>query len=190
MEINGVKYYWLLQKAWKIDRLRKYCAKDKNFISNMTNLDIGSIFDVAQYERNDQIKYLAKNDDCVLKGNFDRILANFDLIKQAIDDYKPPAYKLEDRYMMYPAANQWFFNQCLPDKERRLGLVIYSKERCLGKTMFAKSLVQYDERAYVICQGNFEKSQLANMNTAKLLILDDMEFMGKNKEAWKQLVTG
>ena len=89
----------------------------------------------------------------------------------------------------------WFKKYCLDEKNlftkggRRKALVLYSRERGLGKTSFAKHLVGNIEDYYIICRGAFNSLDFVTKPKAKLLIIDDMQYGGsKAAETWKALV--
>lgn len=90
----------------------------------------------------------------------------------------------------YPYIEKWFNTWCVPaDLKRRKALLLYSPDRCMGKTEFALSLV--NDLSYVVCFRNtFVQDNLKN-KIPKLLVLDDMSVPdSKNKETWKALVAG
>jgi len=85
----------------------------------------------------------------------------------------------------------WYQRYCIKENmDRRKALVLYSKERALGKTRFASSLVNSEEYV-LIFRNTFTKEQYETRKDAKLLVLDDMAHYTKdNKEQWKALMTG
>jgi hypothetical protein len=89
----------------------------------------------------------------------------------------------------YAAIYDWFLKYCVGDPERKKALLLYSKDRAIGKTRFAKSLVS-DESYCVTFRNTF--STIPNSKTPKLLILDDMNYTGggDKQEMWKALVAG
>ena len=91
-----------------------------------------------------------------------------------------------------PLLHQWYNKEVLGYADdyhgRRKGLVLFSKQRGVGKTMFAKSLVSFNPEHYIICRGTFNKDQFDKPNSV-ILILDDMKFMKGQVEMWKALMT-
>jgi hypothetical protein len=90
----------------------------------------------------------------------------------------------------FPVMENWFNEYCNVDNlKRRKALVIFSKQRELGKTWFAESLVNHPSY-FVKFRNSFTFAPL-NAKNPKLLILDDMMFMKEeNIETWKALLAG
>jgi len=69
-------------------------------------------------------------------------------------------------------------------------LFLVSVERGLGKSEFAKRLVPH-ESYYIYCRNSLDAAEfIRKESTAKLIILDDVSYIGNEKEMWKALVSG
>lgn len=130
--------------------------------------------------------------------NIDYALEN--IVKEPLPEFSwvAPRTELMDRY---PGIRRWWEDTMLKmaqkgpeyDAEkspiRYKALLLYSEERCMGKTRFAKDLVNH--KAYFVCFRNtFLQSALIGKQP-ELLLLDDMRFAEEqNLETWKALTTG
>jgi hypothetical protein len=87
-----------------------------------------------------------------------------------------------------PATN----NICKDDSvlKRKKGLILFSKERRLGKSRFATGLVEDNPNWYIHCKGNFNKEAFIKKPEAKLLIIDDFVYQeSKHREIFKALIS-
>lgn len=199
MEINNTKCYYIYEKGHSWKSLVKYCQKEGDFIMSNKAKEASqnnkAEILLSKKNRTERIDYIVQNQpDILLKGDLTRTLDNIEKAEKYLNanpscSYKFPEYLLErqDTDLIY----KWYQRECLGKKngERRKALVLYSKERALGKTMFAKSISGGTEEDYIICRGTFNKTQFDKPH-ARLLILDDMNFMAGQMEMWKALVTG
>lgn len=186
----------LFEPAKSVPALIKYCMKDGDFIVHLegkTKRDymvqkISTLSDVKQLQ-----SIVEEEPGLVITGDLQRIKRNIE-IKDSLLTAEP-----ESKEFMFPehmkgkeefaVLENWFNSQCVPiGDHRRQALVIYSKERALGKTTFAKSLVDMDERRYIICRNTFTSTDF-DKPYAQLLILDDMTYLDKHKEQWKALIS-
>lgn len=92
------------------------------------------------------------------------------------------------RVPFWPLFMEWFENNCLADKPRKVALCLYSSQRGLGKTLFARSLVNH--HGYILEYNNTFTSRHLNSNDKyKLLLLDDMkDITPANEQMWRSLV--
>lgn len=91
----------------------------------------------------------------------------------------------EMRFPFMPIFLDWFNTFCKPERNRRVALCLYSKARALGKSMFARSLVNSPE--YLLEFNNTFSPQ--NFENKKLLLLDDMQPINEtNITCWSSLV--
>jgi hypothetical protein len=199
MSINGVCCYYVYEKGHSWKSLVKYCQKEGNFIASAKAMEAAKKNKVEvlleKKTRTERIEYLVQNQpDVLLKGDLGRTLDNLEKAEKYLNSspscgYQFPEYLLErsDTDLIY----KWYERECIGKKygQRRKALVLYSKERALGKTMLAKSISGGLDEDYIICRGNFNKTQFDKPH-ARLLILDDMNFMSGQMEMWKALVTG
>lgn len=198
-KINDVDIYYLYEKGQNWKSLVKYCQKEGDFIASEKALkesekNKAEIL-LEKKTRTERIEYIVqKQPDIILRGDLTRTLDNLEKAEKYITaqpscGFKFPEHLLEreETYLMY----RWFQREVLDKKGpiRRKALVLYSKERALGKTMFAKELAGGNEEDYIICRGTFNRSQF-DKPYARLLILDDMNFMAGQLEMWKALVSG
>jgi hypothetical protein len=74
--------------------------------------------------------------------------------------------------------------------QRKKGLILFSKERRLGKSRFATALVEDNPHWYIHCKGNFNKEAFIKKPEAKLLIIDDFVYQeSKHREIFKALIS-
>jgi len=194
--IKGVNVYILYQKAKKDFRaLVNYCRKDGDFLQSPDLVNIkGDMFESLRTANGDQEtlavlkNYMGK--DCI-KGDMKRMFSNVSLINQ-IETQKELHYTFPDHLVeTEPTLLKWYTNNVIGKvgiKCRRRALVLFSEERAMGKTTFAKSIVTEEQEHYIICRNTFTSEDFKKPNAA-LLILDDMTYVGKQKEMWKALVS-
>ena len=117
--------------------------------------------------------------------NIDRKLKNIDRLKKAneeeVDDFEFiwPAH-LDELKETNHGLYQWFEKECKIVRARRKCLVLFSRQRSLGKKRFAKmltgDLTGNDQKYYLITRGlSFTKENFTAVANPKLLILDDVE---------------
>jgi hypothetical protein len=174
-----------------------YCKKDGDYIcsDNVKNAVQKTLMErlVACKNQKEQIKIIQKElPKDIVKMDVSRMLQNVETVKAIMDD-EPikitfPEYLIDREPMLF----EWYCKEVVgyptDYKGRRKALVLFSKERAMGKTTFAKMLVSNNDKAYVICRNNFNAMDFVKPN-AQLLILDDMTFVGKQTEMWKALVS-
>lgn len=199
MAINEVNCYYVYEKGHSWKSLVKYCQKEGDFIASEKALEAAkknkAEILLEKKTRTERIEYIVQaQPDIILKGDLTRTLDNLEKAEKYMTASKScgfnfPEHLLErqDTDLLY----KWYQRECIGKSagQRRRALVLYSKERALGKTMFAKAIAGGLEEDYIICRGNFNKSQFEKPH-ARLLILDDMNFMAGQMEMWKALVTG
>ena len=87
----------------------------------------------------------------------------------------------------------WFKTYCEPEGYfRRKALFLFSLKGGVGKSYFARSLVPEisicNSPYYVYCRGSLDASEFMRKDkTAKLVILDDVNYIDKDIEIWKAL---
>lgn len=85
----------------------------------------------------------------------------------------------------------WFDKYCNDSPMRKKALFLYSAERSLGKTTFAKSLVGDCSCRYIYNRVEVDGNEFKNKaETGKLVILDDLKFQKDKKEMYKGLMAG
>jgi len=186
----------LFQKARNAAALVNYCRKDGDFIihlegTNKNDFMVKHFSDLPSTEALKKI--IEEKPELVVTGDLTRIQRNLD-VQRSIQTALPESMvKTFPKWMegkaQFKVLQQWFTEQFLPEGDhRREALVLFSRERALGKTTFAKSLVQEDPRRYIICRNTFNAVDFQKP-FAQVLILDDMQFLDKHKEMWKALLS-
>jgi len=99
------------------------------------------------------------------------------------------------KHEIYKHLYSWFKIYCEPNSDtikRRKALFIASVKGGLGKSSFARGLVPEEKIGispfYIYCRGTLDASEfIAKEKTAKLIILDDINYTGNDIEIWKAL---
>lgn len=111
------------------------------------------------------------------------------MYEQISDDFNNE--KLETK--TYTKLYTWFKTYCEPEGYfRRKALFLFSLAGGVGKSYFARSLVPEisicNSPYYVYCRGTLDASEFIRKNkTAKIIILDDVNYIDKDIEIWKAL---
>lgn len=90
----------------------------------------------------------------------------------------------------------WFKTYCEKEGEyRRKALFLFSLRGGLGKSYFSRGLVPEisvcNSPYYVYCRGSLDAGEfLKKSNTARLVILDDVNYIRNDLEIWKALAVG
>jgi len=99
----------------------------------------------------------------------------------------PPSKQGEEDFLL---ENNLLVTKGSTPLNRKKGLILFSKERRLGKSRFATSLVEDNPNWYIHCKGNFNKEAFINKPEAKLLIIDDFVYQeSKHREIFKALIS-
>lgn len=207
-ELDGIKYLYLAQKAKNPYALINYCKKDGDFyylfpekvIKNVMKKDkdgnpTSKVDPYATIVNNkgvidaNQAKEIISN-----HASRDFFMSNSNIVK-AIDQLTkpqlpPPIWTFPEYLKNFKNGilYTWFIQWCFPeDLTRRKALCLFSKERAMGKTTFAKNLINHEDYV-VIFRNSFNPAAIQN-KIPKLLILDDMQsYTDQNKETWKGLL--
>lgn len=99
------------------------------------------------------------------------------------------------KFEIYKNIYSWFKTYCEPEYTtitRRKALFISSIKGGLGKSSFARGLVPEEKIGispfYVYCRGTLDATEfILKEKTAKLIILDDINYTGNDIEIWKAL---
>lgn len=95
--------------------------------------------------------------------------------------------------LAYTKIYTWFKNYCEPEKYlRRKALFLFSLAGGVGKSYFARSLVPEispcNSPYYVYCRGTLDASEFIKKSKyARLVILDDINYISNDIEIWKAL---
>lgn len=196
--INETDVYIMYQTGKKgIAALTAYCKKDGDYIASEKVAEAAKKTLMARLieckNQKDQLIILQKEmPKDIIKMDLTRMFQNIEVAKGIMDE-EPikvtfPEYLMEREPMLF----EWYCKEItgypLDYKGRRKALVLFSKERAMGKTTFAKMLVNNNDKHYIICRNNFNAMDFQKPN-AQLLILDDMTFINKQQEMWKALVS-
>lgn len=176
--------------------LERYCKKEGDYTTNIKDKEEKGF--LAQMIKSktptEGIKDIIESrPEILINGDVKRILRNLETFKEIQEEvpmsthFKFPMYMVDDP--KYEIIHKWFKANCIENPMRKKALVIFSNERGMGKTMFAKSLVDDDDRRYIICRNTFCEGDFKKPH-AQLLILDDMTYIDKQKEMWKALASG
>lgn len=111
-----------------------------------------------------------------------------------IYDYIQNNFGNNDNMMLaYAKIYSWFKEYCEPIKYiRRKALFLFSLAGGVGKSYFARNLVPEikpcESPYYVYCRGTLDASEFIKKNkTAKIVILDDVNYISNDIEIWKAL---
>lgn len=131
-------------------------------------------------------KYLEEN-----KENIPEFKWNF---PNHIYDYIQNNFGGKDKILLsYMKIYSWFKTYCEPNEYfRRKALFLFSLAGGVGKSYFARNLVPEispcNSPYYVYCRGTLDASEFIKKNkTAKLVILDDVNYISNDIEIWKAL---
>lgn len=211
-EVDNVKFIGMFQKAKNVEALWNYCKKDGDFFiaepegvckdvwERIVRSKARSKSDITNLLANADPKSLLmwgdkiqNNYECLLKDeeapefewSFPKHLTNF------LDDISLCSTEDLEEKAKIKAIKKWFNEQCVTNNvTRRQCLFLISTERGLGKSEFAKRLVPHD-KYFIYCRGSLDAAEFKKKeNSAKLVILDDISYIGNEKEMWKALVAG
>ena len=192
----------------------KEILKEKNLLDEL--MDVDDPYDVLLNKENltdNQIKNIFKN--CSITEYKKDYMTNSKKIYETYNNYvkievEIPEFKwnfpkhiytyLEDNYdvenkytKVYTKLYGWYKTYCEPEGYfRRKALFLFSLQGGVGKSYFARSLVPEisicNSPYYVYCRGSLDGSEFLRKNkTAKLVILDDINYIDKDIEIWKAL---
>ena len=206
-----LKEYIDLVKEDGLNELNEAQMKMKDEILSKI-LEVEQLDDKTYFQLYEEAGYHAKE---VMIRDRDKIIEfrkAYDNMKKEVKHYTWhfPQYALEyiethDDFLskVYNRCHLWFNKYCVnnnPDDHslgtRKKALLIYGL-RHKGKTTFIKSFIEdlntdvSQSPAIVYCRQNIAaRNFMEKENTAQLLILDDVHFIGKQKEMVKALMVG
>lgn len=203
---EGFEFLIMVQKAKNKLKLINYCQKEKDFTALYPEKLINTVKDGKKTDAFKTIfmnreKFETKEEalDLALYLETKTGMLQFNNLQKSIDylikpKLPPFAWNFPERIKeKYPEIHSWFIKNCLIDPrefQRRKALVLYSAERAMGKTTFAKELVPHEDY-YIIFRNTFTIDQLQKKKEARLLIMDDMvPYTSQTKETWKALFSG
>ena len=109
---------------------------------------------------------------------------------------KQPTPENEKKRRIYSSMYDWFQKYCITkDFMRRKALFLFSISGAKGKSYFARGLVpqikEGESPYYVYCRGTLDGKEFeVKKNTARIIIIDDVGYIGKDLEIWKALAVG
>lgn len=210
--IDNINFLGMFQKAKNVEALWNYCKKDGDFVivePEVVHKDVWEKIAKDKSRSKSEITQLLVNADpktLLMWG--DKIHSNYEcLVKdeeapdfvwsfpQHLLDFLNDPFKMSKEDLVekdkIKAVHKWFKEQCIVENlPRRQCLFLVSTERGLGKSEFAKRLVPHDK--YIIyCRGYLDAAEFKRKeNSAKLVILDDISYIGNEREMWKALISG
>lgn len=202
---------FMQQKGRNSQALMQYCQKENDFEVLYPDLMLKL---QKKKGKIDPFSTLVKNKHCLDRNEAENLLfyhdplrffTQFSNIQKALErvfykelpvfewrkPYLPSNYTVpvdNQRVPFAPIFEKWFENYCLKDSQRKKALCLFSKKRALGKTTFARSLV--NDVGFILEYNNI----FNNQNIAKrkqdlhLLLLDDMTITKDNSMIWRSLV--
>lgn len=210
--IDGCVLLCMMQRAKNSSALDKYCHKGGDVFYLNDPVMIEKVFKVdkksglvtdkvdvsATILKNTDVSYdslvtlLAQYDPALFLGRAGQMGLNFDKFFSSSRPLEPEwvyPFHLKGKY---PIMEDWFNRNCLDvNVGRRKALLIYSKNRAMGKSMFARSLIGGREANIITFRGTFTETAYKSATNPKLLLLDDMShWTSNNKETWKALCSG
>lgn len=208
LEVNEEKLLVIYQNAKRPDALRQYCKKGGDFFEwPEDKSDRKNVWDSIIRDRDvgsaDVIERLAVCDPKTLLLYGDKIIKNYNSLVK-IDDLPEFSWSFPSHLdslissdSVEPAVKfkvekikKWFVDNCEATCVRRQALFLISEERGVGKTYFAKNLVNH-ESYYIYCRGSLDAGEfMKKEKTAKFIILDDVSYIGNDREMWKALISG
>ena len=102
----------------------------------------------------------------------------------------------DKKIIVFTKLYTWFKTYCEPEGTfRRKALFLFSISGGLGKSYFSRSLVPEISPCvspyYVYCRGSLDAGEfLKKSSTARLVILDDVNYISNDIEIWKALSVG
>jgi hypothetical protein len=207
-DMHGIKILGMFQKAKTPDALWNYCKKDGDFYVHEPEEIFSNVWDRIVSKKDmstsELTNVLAQGDAKSLLMWGDKIQNNYDNLLKAKElppfewCFPPHLLTMMEDQLTFPstvlkikAIDEWFKTQCVVENlSRRQALFLISLERGLGKSEFAKRLVP-DEGYYIYCRNSLDAAEFKRKErTAKLIILDDVSYIGNEKEMWKALISG
>lgn len=208
IDVDGFRLLMMFQNAKKPEALKQYCKKGGDFYEwpedKFTNVNVwDSIIRDRDGDSSNVVERLAASDPKMLLLYGDRIVKNYNSLVKVDEipefEWCFPKHLTEiiecdtsdpnERFKV-EKIKSWFDNNCVIDCDRRQALFLISEERGVGKTYFAKNLVNHDAY-YIYCRGSLDAGEfMRKEKTAKLIILDDVSYVGNDKEMWKALISG
>lgn len=207
-----VKLLFMQQATYSSFKLKEYCKKEGDFsildetleltvcknkknemdvyktiVENKEKLTKEEAVELLQHKTSRDYFVCHANVTKALETLVSEPLPAFEwVLPKHLEKFDVPSGKM--RVPFWPIFLDWFKNNCLIEKPRKVALCLYSSKRGLGKTLFARSLVNH--HGYILEYNNTFTSRGLNSNDKyKLLLLDDMkDITANNEQMWRSLV--
>lgn len=209
-----VKLLFMQQKARNSKALWNYCLKDNDY--EFLFPDKALKFQKKKNGTIDAFKTLVQNKESLNKEEAENLIlihdpvkyfSSFINIQKALDKvfvetlepfewkqpYIPEGFTIpiqNERVLFKPIFDDWFKTYCLGNVSRKKALCLYSKQRALGKTTFARSLV--NDPGYILEYNHLFTDQKIQKRKEqlKLLLLDDVIITSQNIQTWRSIIAG
>ena len=208
--LNGVTFYFKKQKARYTSAINQYIRKGGDyFTSGNSEEETSSSFRSKQNKRKKQMTLFSQNTPFMNNRetkSSSLILHRTNEITQdenvnnnmvvELDDIDEgltplPSFSWvpnESVFTNYPFIKKWYELYAIPESLRkRKALLLYSDCPSLGKTEFAKRLVN-NEAYFAIMQDKFQKVVIKT--PPKLGILDNLTCLPFNHQTFREIITG
>ena len=208
--LNGVTFYFMKQKARYTSAINQYIRKGGDyFTSGNSEEETSSSFRSKQNKRKKQMTLFSQNTPFMNNRetkSSSLILHRTNEITQdenvnnnmvvELDDIDEgltplPSFSWvpnESVFTNYPFIKKWYELYAIPESLRkRKALLLYSDCPSLGKTEFAKRLVN-NEAYFAIMQDKFQKVVIKT--PPKLGILDNLTCLPFNHQTFREIITG
>ena len=208
--LNGVTFYFMKQKARYTSAINQYIRKGGDyFTSGNSEEETSSSFRSKQNKRKKQMTLFSQNTPFMNNRetkSSSLILHRTNEITQdenvnnnmvvELDDIDEgltplPSFSWvpnESVFTNYPFIKKWYELYAIPESLRkRKALLLYSDCPSLGKTEFAKRLVN-NEADCAIMQDKFQ--QVVIKTPPKLGILDNLTCLPFNHQTFREIITG
>jgi hypothetical protein len=185
----------------KIDVDDPYDYMLKN--NGLSEVDVKNIFascDVTEYKKNfmSNSKQIMETYNKFVKKSDPELEFEWMFPVHMIDYIFDRSHESEYKYKTFYCLYDWFSKYCniaSSSVKRRKALFLFSIKGGMGKSFFARGLVPEvsigNSPYYVYCRGTLDAAEfLKKSKTAKLVILDDINYINSDIEIWKALAVG
>lgn len=180
--INNVCLYYMNQKAKFTQAMNKYCKNATDFYLYDNTINDTTIIKEDNKGNNSLISYFKLNTikpNCKKKNEEQKSESMIELFKWIPN---------QDVFKHYSLIEKWFYSYAIPESlPNRKALLLYSDFPFLGKTEFAKRLV--NNSSYYLLIANKLKDISVESNP-KLGILDSLSEVSEDHQAMKDILTG
>lgn len=206
-----VSLLYMQQKGYNSNALANYCLKegDVEYLNNYGVLN--KIYDEkgklltlktiavnrSLMTKSEAFEFLLVNDPRLVFASYCNVMKTLEkVITPVLPEFHWVIPKHLDNYMItdetgaqikfMPVFMKWFDANCIKNPDRKQALCLYSESRGVGKSCFARSLV--NDIGYLLEYNNTFTERNLNVQY-KLLLLDDMQDISNdNSQMWRSLV--